>query len=503
VSRVPDRTERVLAGWLWLSTGSGIQGLLTVLTVAVLARLLTPADFGIVSAALLASNFSRVLPESVVGAALIQRPDLRPAHVRTAVSIALLTGVGTLVLLWILAPMLGTFFRIPALPPVLRTLACIQPVLAIGMVPEALLRRALRFRAVAHARAVSSAVGYGGLGTGLALLGARHWALVGGSVAQSMVMTALVLRAERCSLRPGLEGRAARELMSFSGGFLLARIGNYAAGNGDNLVVARWLGAAALGVYDRAYQLMAAPAMLLGQALDEVLFPAIAQVQADRPLLATAYRRAVTAVGLVMLPASVVLYVLAPELVVLLLGPGWTAVTVPFRILALGLLFRTSYKISDAFARALGAVYRRAWRQWMFAGLVIGGAVAGQRYGTAGVAWAVVLALAINFLLQAHLILRLVALDWRAFAGAHAPAVRVALLVGVPVAAGASASRTLLGLPPAATLALASTLGAATLWASITIGGARLFGPEGSWLFLRLAALRRRLRAVPLAGGTP
>jgi PST family polysaccharide transporter len=491
----------VVAGWLWLSTGGGVQALLTVLVVAILARLLTPSDFGLVSAALLASNCSRLIPESMVGPAVIQRPDLRPVHLRTAAAIALLTGAGTAALLWVLAPAIGGFLRIPALPPVLRVLACVQPIVAIGVVPEALLRRDLRFRAVASARAVSAAVGLGVLGPLLALLGAGHWALVAASGAQMALMTLLVLRAGGGAVRPGFDRRAARDLMSFSGGFLIARLGNYAAGNGDNLVVARWLGAGALGVYDRAYQLMAAPAMLLGQALDEVLFPSLAQVQTDRTLVASAYRRGVGAVGLVMLPAGVVLCVLAPEIVLVLLGPGWTAVTVPFRVLALGLLFRTSYKISDAFARALGAVFQRAWRQWIFAALVIGGAVLGQRWGTAGVATAVVLALAANFLLQAQLILRLVALDWRTFAAAHGPAVRATVLIGAPTAAAAAAARDLLGLPPAATLAATLALASALVWASIFLGGVRLLGPESGWLLLRLAEARRRMSAVPAAGG--
>lgn len=502
MTSAPGRTERVLAGWMWLSTSSGLQGALTVLTVAILARLLTPADFGVVTAALLASNFSRLIPEGIVGAALVQRLELRPAHVRTALTIALATGVATVGLLWWLAPAVGAFFRIPALPPVLRALACIQPVFAIGVVPEALLRRALRFRTVAHARAMSAAVGYGGLGITLAVLGARQWALVGAIAGQVVVMTLFVLRAERCPLRPGFERRAAVELMNFSGGFLLARIGNYSAGNADDLVVARWLGPTALGVYDRAYQLMAAPAMLLGQALDEVLFPAMAQVQTDRPLVARAYARAVGAVGLLMLPASVVLAILAPEIVLLLLGASWIAVAAPLRILALGLLFRTSYKISDSFARALGAVYRRAWRQWAFAGLVFAGALIGRHWGPPGVACAVVVALAANFLLQAHLILRLVAMEWGRFARVHGPGFRLALLAGGPTWLGAAAGRSLLQLPPAGTLLLALGLTLAVVWASLAAGGSRLLGPENDWLLKRVAELRRRMSAAPVAGGS-
>src|SRR2546428_6931494 len=99
---------------------------------------------------------------------------------------------------------------------------------------------------------------------------------------------------------------AARELLSFGGGFVLARIGNYAAGDGDNAVVAKWLGLSALGLYDRAYQLMVAPAMLLGQGMDEILFASLARIQNGRSLLSAAFRPGTVGVRLVMVPLTVV-----------------------------------------------------------------------------------------------------------------------------------------------------------------------------------------------------
>src|SRR3989442_682732 len=118
---------------------------------------------------------------------------------------------------------------------------------------------------------------------------------------------------------------------------------------------------------------MAAPATLVGQVLDDVLFPAMAQIQSERQRVAVAYRRCVAGVALLTLPLSALALVLAPEIVRVLLGPRWADVTAPFRVLVLGTLFRTSYKISDSLTRALGAVYRRAWRQWSYAALVFGG----------------------------------------------------------------------------------------------------------------------------------
>src|SRR6202049_4068366 len=104
------------------------------------------------------------------------------------------------------------------------------------------------------------------------------------------------------------------------------------------------------------------PAVILGQVLDKVLFPVMAKMQERSDHLQVTYRRSIALVDLVILPTSVFFLVLAPELIAVLLGPDWDQVVLPFQILAVGMIFRASYKISDVLVRATGAVYRRAWR---------------------------------------------------------------------------------------------------------------------------------------------
>jgi PST family polysaccharide transporter len=279
-----------LAGWLWLSFGTGAQAVLTILVLAVLARLLGPRDFGVVSAALLVINFCLIFSQGLVGPALVQHPAPGAAHVRTAFTLSLAGGVVLLMLLWLLAPPLARVLGTPELVPVLRALAWVQPVQALGVVSDAELRRGLRFRVLAAIRVLSYAAGYGLVGVGVAAAGGGLWALVTAYAVQASVTTVLVLR--RVPLRSpwGVDARAARELLGFGGGFSLARIGNYAAVNGDNFVAVKWLGVQALGLYERAYQLMAMPATLVGQVLDDVLFPAMAQIQFETGRLAAAYR---------------------------------------------------------------------------------------------------------------------------------------------------------------------------------------------------------------------
>jgi O-antigen/teichoic acid export membrane protein len=265
----------------------------------------------------------------------------------------------------------------------------------------------------------------------LALQGKGVWALVSAQLAFTATNTVLLLIGRRPLVAVWPERQAFRELVHFGGGVTLARIANFFALQGDNLVVGRYLGPVALGFYGRAYQLMAAPSATLGEILDLVLFPAMASVQGEAQRLALAYRKGVSLIALLVLPASVLLFGLAPELVAVLLGPNWTAVVVPLQILAAGMLFRTSYKMSDVASRATGAVYPRAWRQGLYAVLVIGGSWIGARWGLEGVAAGVLFALTVNFLAMAELSLRVIQMSWGTLIRAHLPALWLSLACGL------------------------------------------------------------------------
>jgi PST family polysaccharide transporter len=94
------------------------------------------------------------------------------------------------------------------------------------------------------------------------------------------------------------------------------------------------------------------------------------------------------------------------------------------------MLFRTSYKLSDSIARATGSVYARAWRQAIFAGAVVGGSFIGQFWGLSGVAAGVLVAISLNFVLMAHLSLRLTGMSWKEFGWSHLSGAVLALVLG-------------------------------------------------------------------------
>jgi len=469
---MPSLRHRAVHGMAWVAWGSGATAALRVVVLVVLTRLLAPADFGVVSAALIVINFSLTFSQLGLGPALIQRPHLEPGHVSTAVVAS--TGLGFLVaaIIWLAAPLLAAFFRMDHLTPVVRALAFMFPIKGISSVAENLLQRDLRFRLMSNVDVVTYAVGYGGVGIALALLGWGWWALVAAQMTQAVLRGAIVIRAVPPVLSPWPTWRCFQDLMGYGAGYSTASVGVVLANQADNLVVGRWLGAVALGLYSRAYQLMAVPTALLGDVLDKVLFPTMARVQDDPRRLASAYLQGTALLALVTLPAGVVAAVVAPELVAVAFGSRWEALVPPFQVLALGMMFRTSYRMSDSVSKATGSVYRRAWRQALYAGLVFLGAWVGQHQGLTGVALGVLGALFINYLLMAHLSLSVAQISWLRFIHAQLPALRLAMLLGVVTVAIMAGSR-YLGLPAfvgfaAGSLAAAGT-GVAAAWLAPTL----------------------------------
>src|SRR5699024_8902203 len=272
----------------------------------------------------------------------------------------------------------------------------------VGIVSESLLQRKLKFNIFVRITVLSYFV-YGLSGVVFALFGFNYWSLVIAHILQNLVQTLLLVFSERHDMRLQLDGDSMKELIFFGGGFTIARISNQFALQADNLVVGRWLGPNDLGLYSRAYQLMVMPTNLFGQVIDKVLFPAMAQIQSQQEKLTTSFRLGISAIALLTIPTSIFFVFYSQEIVLILFGKDWLDLVPALQILAVGLLFRTSYKISDSIARATGAVYKRAWRQVIYAIVVATGAWIGQHWGIEGVVIGVLIAIGINYFLMTNL----------------------------------------------------------------------------------------------------
>jgi O-antigen/teichoic acid export membrane protein len=422
--------KRSIVGMFWTALSMGALAVAEIVALLVLTRLLSADDFGLYTVALLIIKFAAILEGLGVAPAIVQRPTLDERHLRVGFTLSILLSLFIAALVWAMAPTIARLMHLPELVPLVRAGCAVFLCQGLSTVALASAQRALRFRWLAMVDAGAFTMGFVLVGLALGWLGFGVWALIGALVTQHCLRMIMLLNGQRHAKRPMLEWRAIGELLYFGGGFTLSRILSYLANQADRLVVGRWLGADALGLYSLSSQLMTAPAVIFGQILDRVLFPTMALVQQEPARLARAYRSGVAACALFALPVSVIVAILAPEFVRVLLGRGWEGAVVPLQILALGMLFRTSSKLSDSGVGATGAVYGRAWRQAVFAVAVVVGSLAGQMWGIGGVALGAVAALTCNFLLMAQLSLRLTGLSWSEFIAAHLPGIALAGVIG-------------------------------------------------------------------------
>jgi PST family polysaccharide transporter len=475
-------------------SGAGSQALLRLTLMLVLARLLGPEAFGVVGAALVVVHIALVFSNLGISSAIVQRAQLEPRHVHTAFALGLIIGGLVALAVVLLAPVIAGFFEFDGLTEVLRVMALVPLLANLGVVAEGLLRRELAFRRLALISVTSFAFGYGLVGISLAALGAGVWALAAASVTEFGSRSLLQLAVQPHPLRGPLDRDALWHLLAFSSGLTLRRFGHQLSQGLDNIVVGRWLGAEALGLYGRAYQLVSVPPATLGKAMGAVMFPVLARVQDDRARLGAAYRRSTAVLALVTIPAAAAVIALAPEFIEVLLGQDWLGVIVPLQILAPGIFLRMIFQLSDALGVAAGTVYAVAWRQGVSALAVLVGALIGQFWGLPGVAFGVVAAQTLTYLLMTQLCLRLTSVGLGVLAAAHGRGLGLGALTGLGLWLLTASLRSLCA-GPALTLGVALSLLAAAALVAIRL---RLIGPDGLWLIESLAGrLPRRLAALP------
>ncbi len=422
---------RAMGAAQWRLASSLVQGALQFAVGIVLARLVPPKDFGLVALAAVVVGLASLISDLGLGPAIVRQRPLTDRHLRVGFTASVLIGMGLALLVLALSPVAGRLLNNADLSPVLRAESLLFVFAGLGIPSRALLRRRLAYRHLFLIDAGSFVVGYGVTAIALAAMGYGVWSLVLGALLQSLLASLMLLGTAGIPLRPLLAKAELKEMLSFGAGISLNQVVNYTARNGDNLIVGRWLGAGPLGLYARAFNLMMLPQTYFAVALSNVLYPAFCEMGGDRRRLARGYLLAVQVSAMVAAPVMVILIVAAPHLIAVLYGTPWVGAVVPLQILCGVGVFRTVYHVSGAMTQASGQVYAELRRQVIYAALVLGGAIIGSRYGIAGVAVGVSLAIVYMYLAMARLSVRITGCSWLAFFEAQAPAAGLATIVAL------------------------------------------------------------------------
>lgn len=331
---VPERGLGTTAarGVLWTGGGQVLRQLLQVVTSVLLARLLMPADFGLLGMALVFYGLVQLFADFGLGAAIVQSREVTPTALASSFWLNMIVAVILALALAAAAPGIADFFGNARLGPIVMVLSFGLVFGGLVVVPRAILFKRLRFPEIAKAQVAGSAVG-AVCAVALAWSGFGVWSLVVQPLVGSATTMALTVFYARWIPRLQFRWRSIRGMVGFSAAVLGADVVNYAHREGDNLFVGKFLGSGPLGYYSLAYQLMLYPMNQVSQVIVRILFPVLSTLQDQWARYREVYLKAVGAIALITFPMMVGLFAVARDLVTVVFGVKWLPMVPVLQIL--------------------------------------------------------------------------------------------------------------------------------------------------------------------------
>jgi PST family polysaccharide transporter len=450
------------ASWISLASQAAQLGF-RLLSTIVLARLLTPDVYGLVAMVAVVTGFIGLFKSLGLSTATVQAPRLSNAELNGLFWLNAGLGVAAMVVAIATAPLMAIVYAEPRVTVLIAALSVTFLIGGLGVQHHALLCRQMRFGAIAGIETSGLAIG-----TLSAILlasrGAGAWALVCGSLFTEIVSLGVKWRmVDWRPTRPRFDTDI-RELVALGRDLTQFNVLNYWARNLDNFLIGRFWGAAQLGLYNRAYQLLLFPMQQITTPLSSVAISALSRLNGDDERYRQAYVRLLEKVALACLPMTTFLFLHASPVVAVLLGPTWNDVAPVFLPLAAAGMVQPI--LATFIWMLVSQGRRRDLRRWSVAGTALscGAIVAGLPGGiiTVAIAYA-----ACEIAVRAPLLAWVVTRSGPVRIADVFRAIRPGLLAAVAVAV---ACRGLLRVTPvdgASGLALAGAVALAAMCASL------------------------------------
>ena len=318
--------QQILSGLGWSAVATVVSAVCQFVFMALLARLLDPAAFGLMAMAAIALRFASFFAQMGFAQAIIQRPQLTPQDTTAALAMAL--GIGSVLCAGMLlaAPLFAEAFRTVELTGLISVLAASLVLTALGALPIALLRRQARFKRVALVEVFCFTVGYGVVGIVCASRSMGVWSLVAATLSQQALIVVCGFLAVRYPLAWPVSRSAVSGLWAYGSRHSLIGFLEFMWANVESMFIGRSLGKVDLGLFNRTVTLTNLPVEFGVNAVTKVLFPALSAMQHDRRKLADGFQILLLAIGLFSTATACGIAAAAPDVVALLLGDKWLEV---------------------------------------------------------------------------------------------------------------------------------------------------------------------------------
>jgi len=361
--------------------GMGLQ----IITTIVLARLLTPTDYGLQAMVVTLTGFFSLFKDAGLSVASVQRETLTHEQISTLFWINVGIGALLMVIIACAGPLLAVFYKEPRLLWITVASATIFLLNSLSVQHRALLDRSMQFTTGAKIEILANIVGTV-VAIGMAALGCGYWSLIVQTLSLYVVSTVAAWIA-----MPWMPGKPhwtpeLRSMVRFGGTVTLNSFVVYLAYNTEKILLGRFWGSAPLGLYGRAYQLGNLPVQQLTGSVGTVAFPMLSRLQGDAARMRRSYLKAHTLVVSLTVPVVISCALFADEIVSTVLGPKWAGTAGILQRLSPAILVFALMNPLSWLLRATGRVERSLKISLLIAPVVILGVLAGLRYGPTGVA---------------------------------------------------------------------------------------------------------------------
>lgn len=328
--------KQAVNGVKWTSISSMIVAILQILQVSILARLLSPSDFGLMAIVMVVIGFTRIFSDMGISNAIIHHQDTSHNQLSSLYWLNIASGGTMFVILVALSPIIANFYNQPELIRLLILLASSFIILAIGNQHRILFQKELNFKFIAKVEITSSVLSFI-IAVTSALTGQGVYSLAYAMLTKALVSSICFLLFGLKIHKPSLTYKHS-EIKKYIN-FGMFQMGdnsvNYFASQIDTVIIGRILGIESLGIYSISKQLVTRPLQIINPILTKVAFPTMAKIQNDQNKLKNLYLKLISILCTISFPLYGLLILFTPEIILLMLGEKWLVAVPIMRILAL------------------------------------------------------------------------------------------------------------------------------------------------------------------------
>lgn len=387
-----------------------------------LARLLVPSDFGAVATAMMTIGFATKFGEFGFHMGLIQRKeDITRAHVDTLFVMDFTFKLILYAVIYAATPYIARFFHNPDLEAILPVLGLYILLECFSATPLTVLKREMNFKVTSIIGAVESFVAIIS-SVVMAYLGLGYWSLVYSQLLGVTVSAFLATGQTGWYPRFRYDRQAGKDLFRFGVMISLRNLFRYGSDKVDYFFISRYLGAQALGFYEKAFELMRLPQRRITRSINRVIFSAFARIQDEPERIRKAFRKLILAISLLSYPMLAGLAFVAPVFVPVALGEKWQPTVVPLQIMCVAGILRSMDPFLNSLLTATGFVKSTVTRRAVEFLLLATASFVGVHYGIIGVSIGIVVSYFIVMFLMLSIITRLTPVNWGDYFGAQLPA---------------------------------------------------------------------------------